>query len=417
MFGLNILAQFVDDRQRLLQHLERSKPRSVVVMDDLGFAQAVRKASPFTTVIYRSYHPHDHEWHMKISPADWLQQHRGFAVNGIVVQALNEPQGYGDLAPLVRWCVELMERAANAGVRLCLPNFAVGHPKEDFGAELDDLLSAFARFSQHVLGVHEYAQQSMRDEQTYRIGRFVSLLERSDALGLRRPQVIVTEHGRDVGGGENDGWLGIGLSEEAYWSFLRECEDLYRKYGASAAIFCYGGGGGDRWRTFDVEHAGTLLNRVEDYNRSFPMTMPNYGTKIERGVARMLDGGTGTKATAVHVRQLPVSNALSFGTLKEGSVAAYWDTPQTSDGKSWWQVQLEDGRIGFMSALWVRWEPAPIEEQPTTPPPHSVVITFPGSQEAAFNIWKSMKQVEIGAGNFARIWAEAFELDTEGVEI
>jgi hypothetical protein len=375
MFGLNILAQSVNDRQRLLNHLERSKPRSVVVMDDLGFALAVRKATPQTTVVYRSYHPHDHEWHTKVSPAEWLAQHVALAQEGLVLQVLNEPQGYGDLQPLVRWCVEVMERAAQQNIRVCLPNFAVGHPKEDFGAELDDLLRAFNRFPQHIFGVHEYAQQSTRDERPYRIGRFTTILRRADVLGLRRPQVIVTEHGRDVGGGESDGWRGLGLSEDAYFQFLADCVDLYNEYDVSSCIFCYGGGGGGRWRSFDVEHAGTLLDKLEALNKTIqpkaapPMTnntvvpKPRNAGKTVRAVV---------KSIYVNVRTGPGINYASPGQVRTNDeIRLFPDTEREADTYHWVFIEKGDLKGWAAREVLITEEILPIGERPGGTPPVS----------------------------------------------
>jgi hypothetical protein len=354
MFGLNILAQTVGDRQHLLNYLEQTKPRSVVVMDDLGFALAVRKTTPQTTVVYRSYDPHDHESHYQVAAADWFAQHAPLAQEGLVLQVLNEPNGYGDLQPLVKWCVEIMMLAAQQNIRVCLPNFAVGHPKEDFGAELDDLLRAFDRYPQHILGVHEYAQNSTRDERPYRIGRFSTILRRADALGLRRPQVIVTEHGRDVGGGVNDGWRGLGLSEEAYSSFLTDCSDIYNEYDASACIFCYGIGADARWRSFDVEHAETLLDKLAAFNKIVqPKATPPQPTEtptvtINTVVPKPDDAGTGVRALVksvyVNVRIGPGINYFSPGQVHtDEEIRLYPSTEQEGDNYHW--VYVEKGAL------------------------------------------------------------------------
>lgn len=376
MFGLNILAQFVSDRQRLLNHLEQSKPRSVVVMDDLGFAIAIRKATPQTTVIYRSYHPHDHEWHTHLSPADWLTQHASLAQEGLVLQVLNEPQGYGDLQPLVRWCVEIMERAAQQNIRLCLPNFAVGHPKEDFGSELDDLLQGFQRFrlpdgQNHILGVHEYAQQSTRDERPYRIGRFSTILLRADALGLRRPQVIVTEHGRDVGGGENDGWRGLGLSEDSYFQFIVDCADIYNEYDVSSCIFCYGGGGGGRWRSFDVEHAGTLLDKLASFNKTIQpkVTPPMTNNSV---VPKPQNAGAAVRALVksiyVNIRTGPGINYFSPGQIRtDDEIRLFPDTERTGDDYHWVYVEKGDLKGWAAREVLVIEEITPIGERRDKP--------------------------------------------------
>ena len=267
--GLNILDQFVQDRGALLNWIADAEPPAVVVMDGQNTAQSIRVVSPSTTVIHRAYNPNDHRWHEVISPLDWLNGHAGLAVGGVVLQTLNEPHGYTDLRSLARWSAELMALAAAQNIRLCLPNWGVGHPDSNriIAGELDELFRAFDRFPMHLYGVHEYAQQSAVDERPYRIGRFLDSFHRMDALGLKRPRVIATEAGRDVGGGRSDGWRGAGWSEPQYVQFLNGYRDLYRAYNISACIFCYGNGADGQWSSFNVEGAGTVLRALIDWNQ------------------------------------------------------------------------------------------------------------------------------------------------------
>lgn len=350
MFGLNVLSGFVNNRQRLLDHLDQSKPRSILVMDDPWFATMLRQRLPQSTVIHRSYDPHEHEWHTTISPADWLTRFAPHIQGGNVLQCLNEPQGYGDLKPLVDWCVEVMTLAAPQGIRLCLPNFGVGHPKEDFAPELDDLLRAFHRFPQHILGLHEYAQFSTLTERPYRIGRFASILKRADVLGLRRPQIIITEHGRDVGGGINDGWKGLGLSEEAYYQFIVDCADIYGEYNVTTCTFCYGKGGGDMWRSFDVQDAPIFLDKLANWNRTHAMA--DYGQRIAQATVVLVG------ASAVNIRSTPSTSLPAVGQLLGGEVIPYYNTPQNG----WWQIEW-NGQLRYTSSTYVQFTVSDAQEQ------------------------------------------------------
>jgi SH3 domain-containing protein len=269
IYGLNILSQFMADRGALLQYLQRLQPVSVVAMDDIGFTRQIKSLLPSAAVIHRQYHPRDHEFHTIMSPTDWLNAYAQFGQGNIYVQCLNEPQGYGDVTQLVNWCVEVMQLASGRGIRLALPSFAVGHPDSRLVANgaFDPLWRAFDRYPQHIYGCHEYAVQSTIDERPFRIGRFLDMIQRVDTLGLPRPRIIVTESGRDIGGGQEDGWKGIGWSEEAYAQFLHGYQDFYAAYNVSACIFCYGRGADGRWSSFDVEGANTLLSKLVEFNQ------------------------------------------------------------------------------------------------------------------------------------------------------
>lgn len=267
MIGVNILGDFVADRDRLYRWLDAARPAAVVVMDNFDIAMEITRRLPTCDVIFRAYDPHDHEAHHRLTPSAWLALHTRYAQNGIIVQALNEPLGYGDVAVLVTWLVELMRLATEQRVRLCLPNFAVEHPDRELlhSGAFDPLLRALAG-SRHVLGLHEYFVDAP-DEDVKRVGRHRAWIERAIKIGAPLPRIVITEYGRDVAGGERDGWRDTGWSEAEYADRLIAGDDQwYAPFGFAACVFCYGHGGGRRWASFDVEGADDLLGRIAAYN-------------------------------------------------------------------------------------------------------------------------------------------------------
>ncbi|MFQ3568780.1 MAG: hypothetical protein SNJ59_17470, partial [Aggregatilineales bacterium] len=192
LYGLNILAQTVRDRRRLLHVVEDLKPKVLVVMDDMGLAAQLRASERM--VIHRAYHPEDAEFHRRLSPREFADAYLVNVPDGVYVQVLNEPNTYTSAqanAQLARWLVDVINLANARGIRVCVANFAVGHPAETFLTAFDPLLAALHHHPQHVLGVHEYAQISMKAEQSYHIGRFQALLSRCRALHLRPARIVV----------------------------------------------------------------------------------------------------------------------------------------------------------------------------------------------------------------------------------
>ena len=265
------------------------------------------------------------------------------------MQALNEPGGYGEIAGLVAWLVELMRLATEQGVRLCLPNFAVEHPDRDLlqtGA-FDPLLRALAG-SSHLLGLHEYfIEQADVGEQ--RVGRYQYWLQRAQAIGVPAPHIVMTEFGRDVAGGERDGWRDTGWSEAEYadrlvWAYRH----WYALNGIAACIFCYGVGGGRRWASFDVEGAGDLLGRIAAYNTRLPVE------EAQPGIISM----TGPY---VNLRAAPSTSAADQGDLHDGDRVRYYATMVTdAQGRQWYRLAAP---IGF-AAGWLM----SIKPVPETPP-------------------------------------------------
>lgn len=351
MFGVNCLAQTVADRTRALANIQRLQPRAVVVLDDTAFAQSVRQALPNTLVILRNYHPDDSQWHKKLSAAQWFTTYAPFAQNGLILYCFNEPNGYEDLRGLAAWCAQVIDIASANNVRLCLPNFSVGHPDETRvnAGELDALLQAFHRHPEHFLGLHEYAQQSTVTERPYIIGRYNILLRRCDTLGLRRPKVIMTEYGRDVGGGPNDGWKGVPFTEQEYYDFLVGGADAYTPNDVPVCIFCYGPGFGGRFASFDIEGANDLIDQLVAYNDATriitePVPKP---TNATRAVPVRVILPTGS---AVNVRVGPGTNYSVTAQVRNGDVIAYYPDNTIRGGAYTW-AYVENQVLNGWSAL------------------------------------------------------------------
>lgn len=415
MFTINCNGQGISSH--LITGLcKRLGSRSVTLLNEPKAAAELQTFVPFVT-----YRMIDKGPGAGIKDDDYAQNHHDpvlfvnarhtEAPRGCALYLTNEP-GDGNLDNLNDWTLRAVDRCVQLGRKPVPFNFQVLAPRggvRDWKKVRPAGLAALQAGGR--IGIHIYINGKVKNS----LDALHVVEDVKEVFGDDTP-IEVTEYAIAINYDPHIGYVGHMSEAQA----VAECVEGIERIGdprINYHWFIFG-----IWNanpSFAITNATVIQEGMVAYNEGVRMGQPtpqpvDYGVKIERGIARMLDNGTGIKAAAVHVRQLPSASAASYGTLKEGMVAAYWDTPRIApDGKLWWQVQLEDGRIGYMSAGWVRFEPSPISEQPTDPPPRTVIITFPGSDDAAYNIWKYLKGAEEGLGGFARVWAEAFEIDTE----
>lgn len=359
--SLNVLAQFVRDRNRLLAVIQALQPRALLIMDDVALAGELARAMPRCAVIHRAWHRDDAEFHRKWTPGQFIEAYCAGVPEGVIVQALNEPSGYGDLRQLAAWCANVMALSAQRGVRVAVPNFAVGHPDEHRIPELDVLLKAFDAYPQHLLAVHEYAQVSMTAEVPFHIGRYRALLARCRQLGLKPPRVVVTEFGRDIGGGANDGWRGAGFSQEQYAAFLTSgMNAVYANDGVDTCIFAYGAGANGHWQSFNVEGADALMGSLVEFNRANLMPT-DYGQMYDATV-------TGAYSAGSVVRSAPAATGAELTRLFAGDSIRISTNFEANGGYNWHKV-VKDGVEGYAADTdALAWERVP-EADPDAPLP------------------------------------------------
>jgi hypothetical protein len=300
--------------------IAEEQPRALLVMDDINFARSLSRQYPHMLIIHRRFQPDDARLHHRYNPNDWVQQIAADGQRNVVVQCLNEPNGYEDLSLLAAWSAAAMKAASARGIRLALPNFAVGHPGElavQAGA-LDELIAAFGRYPGHILAVHEYFTDRPESE-PWHIGRVQTLLQRFDRLGVQRPIVVVTECGRDRGGGPKDGWRDTGWTESEYADRLLAMAQAHSRSGVYAScVFGYGSGGGGDWRSFNIEGARQVLDVMRQFN--------------QQSASRWLQGRI---RRPVNRRQLPGVDAPALGVIPAGAVVQYSSNALRRGGYTW----------------------------------------------------------------------------------
>lgn len=265
VLGLQFLPRIGDYDKAYRYTVETLKPKLVVVLDNLGFARKFRQNIPGTYqvpyVVHRTYNPNDAYWHRinGYKASDWVAAHSGQQEYGVIVQCMNEPSGYEEVRRLSDFVAECMHHAHNAGMRLAVPNFAMGHPSEQaiLSGQLDSMIFAFRQYPEHFLAVHEYANSSPKNE-PYHIRRYRNLWHRFNLLNVKLPTTLITETGRDKGGGHGDGWFAaFNGNEDRYIEFLKELGECYNADGVFSAIYGYGPGWG--WENFNIENAPKIL--------------------------------------------------------------------------------------------------------------------------------------------------------------
>lgn len=338
--SLNVLGMPTPDIPALLAWVAQAKPPLLLVMDEIDIGRRVQMVSPRTEIVFRRYRPDDHELSAKLKPADFLASITDVPANWIV-QAGNEPGG--DQALLTTWTAALIRQATAIGRRLAVGNWSVGNPDTDAVADgkYDLILQALAGGGRHYLGTHEYFFDKPIEE-VYFVGRYKAFLRRAGVLGIQRPAIAVLEHGRDLGGG-HDGWRAQGWTEAQYADRLEAAQTVYAADNVCACVFSYGPGFSDRWQTYNVEGANTLLDRMAAMNDRTDEVDDMAGPP---GWAQVTTNGAGYN---VNVRQAPSLTAQPVATVKTGDWVRPQGAPVAANGHSWQRVVLENCIAGYVS--------------------------------------------------------------------
>lgn len=263
--GLNIRISAVNDKGALYTFLRTAQPATVVVevisTNDLNAVREVRAQLPSSsTVIVRVKDTDDGAlWKPGgMAPEDYIRRYGAFGQGGLVLQTLNEPDPGSDPEARKRlsaWLRAVIDVANASAVTLCVFNPATGNPSVNNQLSwegYDELLQALAS-RKHLLGLHIYHLKDMP------IGWFDSIgavIDRCLKLQIKPPRIVVTEHGCDIGGGENDGYAGAwNLNAGDYIRLLQSTfADRWRRYVQFGVLegLCLFAASDNGWRSFNV---------------------------------------------------------------------------------------------------------------------------------------------------------------------
>jgi len=358
MFGVNILAQFLKDRNRAIDFVYDLKPNALLVMDDrqLALDLAFSPKLPTTTVVYRAYDPHDDSWHLRNSASEIWNWHKRFAHPKLVMQIWNEPSGYVNVEALVEKAVDIVHMASADNLRVVMPMWGVGHPDNKLisSGVLDPLIETLYQHPEQYYGVHEYARTSIAEAiDEDHVLRCVAFLERAKKIGcpIAAQRIIVGEFGRDYMGRYEDGYRD-NMTSEGYAVMHRSAEEAYRAYGINKVItFCMGNGGGNRWEKFNIEGDEIVQDALIDINtKSITEPPPAVEPPVE---SKKYYGIIQTTALRVNVREAPSLNAKVVTTVTGGNVVEYMPDSVVMDenGRAWFMLIEPRGYL----ASWAAW--------------------------------------------------------------
>lgn len=382
----------------LMTTLRKVKPYACVV-DDFKAYKLIRDASkePVRMPILRVINKDDANWHEKVTPAQWVDMMEPVFVDGAVtVQLLNEPQGHAALQPLAKWIAEVI-RIIPTHVTLVCANFAVEHPDSlrVIAGEFDEAIKAIAA-SRHWLGLHEYFQSDplVAPDRDSRVGHFrvfdqrVSLINKVIDTPLPPLKIVLTEYGRDIGGGQGragDGWRNAGWSADEYANrLINGVQDIHskRQPPIPVCVFARGGGfdlgdgKGRAWESFDVD--GTIISRMTTANDTLnvstgvlpPTTSPV--TWVTRKIRTGKDGAFFRKQASTQAGYWVMLTGNSTLTVD------YNPNEDVVEAEGTWHQYRIYGNVGYIRTDAAELLPLapPVEPEPTPEPP--VVVEPPG---------------------------------------
>lgn len=213
------------------------------------------------------------------------------------------------------------------------------------------------------------------------------------------PRILITESGRDVGGGAGDGWLkakhpdGRPWTEVDYLRFTKAQAAQYPAY-IPLILYCYGRGWSTQqhpegdWASFDISKAYWYLDQLAAYNATVPtLEAPPVAT-----TPVSLPAGTPTfQATIsaptgpINVRNAPSTNASVVGSALAGGRVLTFAEPDKYP--EWYWVNAGNFS-GWINKL--RGYPTPLKLTPadivlTPEPVEGVTLTADELEQLAEN--------------------------------
>lgn len=266
----------------LLAHLVVLKPRNLVVQvaakreQALAWSRRVKDALPPTRVIRRLHLDnapddgrlarHKHGW-------DAYAEIAQYAEGGRFALYLDNEPGTDNLYRYAQKTAEAMDAAGREGVSLVVGGFSTATPHETRFEELEAMWRAFARWpGLHVNGPHIYDPQNA-DAPWHFMRPHWGLLA-CDALGLPRPETMITEFGVAFDSQGHRGWHETGWSAEKYVAQITKWwKRYYEPFNIDLCIFSAGAWptladtnsvGPDFWRALETN--GPQINETDDPN-------------------------------------------------------------------------------------------------------------------------------------------------------
>jgi hypothetical protein len=274
-------AYSAEEEAHLFDHFAKARPSAALFLDNEGRALRAKQLVPECAVVVRSYRADvkEGEFWQKLSPQQVFNDYKA-TPGGLIRNILNEPNGYGDLRTLAKWCAQVMDLFGAAGIPIVIPNFGEGHPDVDRLAELEDLWKALDKWhGLHYYGTHEYGSHlgmlynvgGKYDMYPWRVGRFETfIVPYLKNHGHQIPNVIVTEFGCDSAHDNSSyrGWKTCWTERQYFDELQKSITQVYSPaHYIGLCLFSYGNTGRqfteEDWVTFDLSQAVEFQRLVE----------------------------------------------------------------------------------------------------------------------------------------------------------
>lgn len=418
--SLNIHGSSIANKPRLLARVLTTRPRWLLVMDNLNLAEELAAALPETNVIFRRW-PDDNLVREK-TPQTWVNETAALLAGKRLWAYAGNEQGFGD--DVLRWNTEVITLAAARGLKVVVGNFATGTPEPgDWRrpAALDLLRALDANRAAAVLGLHEYAGGVITSGlgnpppvkvwpdsipgAAWHCGRYRFVVDTCAEQNIKAPRVVITEHGFDdlsdikswldtlvktPGYANIRGWRSLVEQWRAWWPSWSP-ERAYAEQLIYAdrviynnpiiegqLIFSYGASS-EMWRQFDIEGAAELLLELERYAQNGddePMpAQPIYAPDVY----------TSMSSAPFRVRDMPALTGTPVGMLRKGDTVTVHGSPfpQLANGFTWQHIEVIPGGNGAARVTgWTAMNELILEPkgyEPPAPPPDTT------DWRAAFN--------------------------------
>lgn len=342
------------------------QPPAALVMNNPGLARRLHGLRPEALVIHRRT-PDDRVDDLG-KPGEWLARMMAEVPEpGIVLYAGNEIHGDPGISA---WTLEAMERASQAGRKLCILNCGTGGPEdEEWWGGMPDTspytlpaariggLEKVARawaVSQHYLGLHEYADGlDWRRDRGWQVGRLERHLDTFAKMGIPvarsslRRRLVITEATFDSV--QNSAWKGARWlpAEEAARQMIEMDREVYQ--GMPVLMYCLGHNGDAQWRKFRLDYEGAEAVGLDEWGRAFQSAVGAY----MEGAAMTMTTRQVTVKQTVKKRRDAGLNTLQTGTLAAGAYTlAVSEAQVDADGYVWRQFREDETVDEALNPMW-----------------------------------------------------------------
>lgn len=244
--------------ERVLMHVEITKPRFVTIMGGSRFTQAHavgrelltnNRFEPNPRVILRKW-PDDGNWKKRQykDPDVWFKENQGFIEESFIMKCSNEDME-NDLTDMSHWLARQVHLSGEVGGGVAVGSFATGNPHESqflFDEEtrkgqltpLAEALHVWHDYS--VYAPHEYVALSGARTAGHP-NRFREFWKMCDTLGYTRPVTVIGEHGFLLNMDPYLGWKeGPFRNGREYYEFLEPYNTTwYRDHDVDLQLFSY----------------------------------------------------------------------------------------------------------------------------------------------------------------------------------